>query len=664
MQLSSTSGQGTATLAVTVARNDLPAARSGAVAVNDQRFTISQEPRPCTYELRASTSSLSSEGGRGSITVETLSGCPWTAASSAAWLRVLTPSGNGAGSLAFEAAVNSGQAREASIAVAGQSVTISQSGAAPPLEPNCTVTLAPVTIDAAAAGGTHTVTLGIPASCDWTASSSAPWLTFAPLSGRGNATITLTVARNTGSARSATLGVGNRFTTVNQAAAPVCTVAIDPASASFTAVGGVGVVRVTTQDGCEWTATGGASWTQITNGRGTGSGEARYLVIANTTTAARSTTLSIGGQSHSVSQQAAAPVCTYSIDPPSRTFAAAGGDGSVTVNTQAGCAWTASGAPSWITVTGGQGTGPGQFSYTVQAHDAASSRSGTISVGGQAHTVTQEAAAPTCTYSLQPASRTFTAAGGEGRVTVTTQPGCTWTASSGAPWAVVSTPTGTGQGDVVYNVEANSTTSARSTSITVNGQSHMVTQDAAAPACTYIVQPTSQSFPSGGGSGQFDVVTQAGCSWSASSGATWATVTTAAGTGPGAVAYTVQPNPATTARQTLIQVNGATHSVTQDAAPPPPSCSYAIDPSSREFGASGGEGIVLVTTGPSCAWSASSPVSWITMGTSSGTGSGEARYTVAPNDSDDDREATLTIAGHAHRVDQEEGDDDLLLLDR
>lgn len=659
MQLSATSGQGAATLAVSVARNDLPAARSGAVAVNDQRFTISQEPRPCTYELRASTTSLSSGGGRGSIAVETLSGCAWTAASSAAWLHVLTPSGSGSGSVAFEAVPNSGDAREASIAIAGQSVTIGQSGASQPDNPggpSCSVTLTPTTITAVAAGGTHTVTLGATPSCDWTASASAPWLTFAPRSGRGSATITLTVARNTGLARSATLSAGNQFTTVNQAAAPVCTVTIDPASASFTAVGGEGRVRVTTQDGCEWTAAGGAAWTQITNGRGTGSGEARYLVIANTTTSARSTTLTIGGQSHSVTQQAAVPACTYSIDPQSRTFAAAGGDGSVTVSTQAGCAWTASGAPTWITVNGGQGTGPGQFSYTVQANAGTSARSGGITVGGQTHAVTQDAAAPTCTYSLQPGSQNFSAAGGEGRVTVMTQPGCTWSASSGAPWATVSTPTGTGQADVVYNVQANSTTSTRSTTISVGGQAHTVTQDAAAPTCTYSVQPTSQNFAAGGGSGQFNVVTQAGCSWSAASAASWATVTTPGGTGPGAVSYTVQPNSATTARQTTIAVNGAAHGVTQDAAQPPPVCSYSIDSTSRQFSASGGEGVVRVTTGPSCAWSASSPVSWITMGSSGGTGSGEVRYTVAPN-SDDDRQATLTIAGQSHLVEQDEGDE-------
>lgn len=662
MQLSATSGQGNATVNVTVARNELPAARSGAVAVNDQRFVVSQEPRPCTYELRPLPQNFGAEGGAGSISVETLTGCAWTATSSAAWLRVITPSGSGSGAVSFDVAGNSGPAREASITIAGRSVTINQDAAGQPAPaPSCGLLLAPTAMSAAAAGSTHTVTLTTNPECDWTATSSASWLTVAPPGGRGAGTLTITAARNTGNARTATVTAGTQVATVTQAAAPACTVAIDPASASFTAAGGEGRVRVTTQDGCEWTAGGGASWISITSGRGTGSGEARYTVAANTATTARSATLTIGGRSHTVTQQAAAPACTYAIEPASRSFGASGGDGAVTVTTQAGCAWTATGAPAWVTVSGGQGSGSGQFSYTVQANTGASARSGSISVAGQGHAIAQEAAAPTCTYSLQPASLNFGAGGGEGRFDVVTQAGCSWTASSGAGWAVVGTGSGSGPAQVVYTVQANAETSARSTTIAVNGQVHTVTQDAAAPACTYSVAPASQSFPASGGAGQFSVTTQAGCAWSAASGAPWAEVTTPSGTGPGQVGYAVQANTATTTRQTTITVNGQTHGVMQDAAPPPPPptpCTYSIDPGNRDFGPGGGEGTVRVTTGPSCAWSASSPVSWITVTTTGGTGSGEVRYTVAPNTDDDDREATLTIAGQPHRVRQEEGDDD------
>ena len=746
MQLGTTSGQGDGTISVTVARNEVASPRSGAVVVNDQRLTISQEPRPCAFELRASNPRLSSAGGRSTITVDTLTGCGWTAASSAAWLRIMTASGSGGATVEVEALPNDGGFREAFVTIGGQRLSIVQEGADGPGATACTASLSPTTINAAAAGGTHTVTVTSPASCDWMATSSATWLTFAsPASGRGAAALTLTVARNLGAARSATVSLGSQTATVNQAAAPVCTVTIDPSSQGFGAAGGEGRVRVTTQDGCDWTATGGASWIQIASNRGTGSGDARYTVSANTATTSRSATLSIGGQSHRVTQQAAAPACTYSLDPGSRAFGAAGGDGTVTVNTQAGCQWSASGGPGWVAVSGGQGTGPGQFTYSVQANAGTAGRSGSISVAGQSHAITQEGApAPTCTYALQPGSRNFAAGGGSGQIDVSTQAGCNWSSSSsvgwvsvsgsgtgpgqvtytvetntatagrsgsitiggqthaitqdaaaptctyavqpssrnigasggpgqfdvqtaagcawsvsgGAEWVAVGTSSGNGPGQVSYNVQQNSNTSSRSVTLSVNGQPHTIIQEAAAPVCTYSVQPASQNFASGGGSGRFSVVTQAGCAWSVSGGASWATPAVSSGAGPGDVTYTVQANTATSARQTTITVNGQSHSVTQDAAPPPPPqpCSFAIDSSSAQFSAVGGQGTVRVTTASTCTWSASSPVSWITLSSPGGTGPGEVRYTVAPNSDDDEREATITIAGQSHRV-RQEGDD-------
>jgi Viral BACON domain len=78
---------------------------------------------------------------------------------------------------------------------------------------------------------------------------------------------------------------------------------------------------------------------------------------------------------------------------------------------------------------------------------------------------------------LSPTSLNFGAAGGEGRFTVTTQAGCEWKASSGASWAVVTSGSGTGSGEVVYAVQPN-TEGARSTSITVGSQAHSVMQSA------------------------------------------------------------------------------------------------------------------------------------------------------------------------------------------
>ncbi|MBS1823992.1 MAG: hypothetical protein JST93_01605, partial [Acidobacteria bacterium] len=61
--------------------------------------------------------------------------------------------------------------------------------------------------------------------------------------------------------------------------------------------------------------------------------------------------------------------------------------------------------------------------------------------------------------------------------------------------------------------------------------------------CTYGLQPEDASFGQAGGTGSFQVVTGAGCAWTAGSDANWMRVTGAAsGSGNGTVSYTVDVN--------------------------------------------------------------------------------------------------------------------------
>lgn len=82
--------------------------------------------------------------------------------------------------------------------------------------------------------------------------------------------------------------------------------------------------------------------------------------------------------------------CSYSINPTSASYAAAGGSGSVSVTAGAGCAWTAVSNASFITITSGSsGSGNGSVGYSVAANGTTSSRNGTMTIAGQTFTVTQ-----------------------------------------------------------------------------------------------------------------------------------------------------------------------------------------------------------------------------------------------------------------------------------
>jgi len=123
------------------------------------------------------------------------------------------------------------------------------------------------------------------------------------------------------------------------------------------------------------------------------------------------------------------------------------------------------------------------FSDTVSiAGTAMASMPGTWTVniawnGVPLKTLTFTISAAACTYSISPTSASPGAAQTTGSVTVTASgASCTWTATSNAPsWITITGgASGTGNGTVTYSVAANTSTSSRTGTITVQGQTPTV----------------------------------------------------------------------------------------------------------------------------------------------------------------------------------------------
>ncbi len=101
------------------------------------------------------------------------------------------------------------------------------------------------------------------------------------------------------------------------------------------------------------------------------------------------------------------------------------------------------------------------------------SGSGSVSNG------TNGSQGPVCTFTLSGTSQSFSAAGGTGTVSVTTASGCAWTATSSQPWlTVVRGSSGTGNGEVVFEVAPNITGQARVATLTIGGRTFTVNQTA------------------------------------------------------------------------------------------------------------------------------------------------------------------------------------------
>jgi hypothetical protein len=158
------------------------------------------------------------------------------------------------------------------------------------------------------------------------------------------------------------------------------------------------------------------------------------------------------------------------------------------------------------------------------------------------------------------------------------------------------------------------------------------TNFSSSPNCAVTLNPAGRAHGYGAESGTIAVTATGGCTWAASAGASWITITGgAAGTGNGTVSYAVEANPNNTARQAAITVSGKTFTVSQ-AAKPGASCTYSLGPASTYMYRAGGVGAVTLSTAAGCPWTATTDVPWISI-TSAKTGSGSATitYSVAAN---------------------------------
>jgi hypothetical protein len=83
--------------------------------------------------------------------------------------------------------------------------------------------------------------------------------------------------------------------------------------------------------------------------------------------------------------------CSYGLNSPGQTFTSAGGTANVTVNTPAGCSWSISGVPNWVTPSALSGSGTTALSFQVGAN-AGADQSTSFTIAGLFFNIQQQAA--------------------------------------------------------------------------------------------------------------------------------------------------------------------------------------------------------------------------------------------------------------------------------
>jgi uncharacterized protein (TIGR03437 family) len=630
------SGTGSSSVSYQVQPNPSPAVRTASITVGTQTFTVVQSAA-CSLTLTPPSVSVPAAGSTGTVNVTaSASGCDRAASSTSPWISIsFGATGTGNGQFGYTVAPNTtGQARTGTIQVGGQTFSVHQEAGA------CTIVLAPPGANLDSKGGTGSFNVTATPGCQWTATSTAEWITVTFGSpGTGDGVVGYAVPPHSGlSPRSGSINVGGQSFTINQGAGS-CSYSLSPGSATVSPSGGSGSFNVNATTGCAWTAISSAAWLVITAGSGTGPGAVNYTAAPNTSADSRSAAVTVATQTFTANQPGA---CTLVFSPASLVLYSSGGSGTVTVTASSStCDRSVVNPATWITITSGAtGTGSGSFGYTVAANNTGQVRSATLTVGGQAFPVTQESTS--CTTLVTPASPSFPATGGTSSLSVISN--CDWTATSNSDWiSITSGSSGTGNGTIRLAVAANASTQARLGSITIGGQAFNIHQSGV--ACTVTLTTLRASFPVAGGSGSIQVMAPAECSWTAVSGGPWIVLEgSVSGAGDGSVNYTVAANNQAQPRTATITVANQVYTISQAAA----SCELAISPSTGSLPSGGGTGSFTVTS--NCAWTATTAARWLTLSGASGSGEGTVSFTATANTSSEGRTAAITVGGQTFTV--------------
>ncbi|MDD6508797.1 MAG: BACON domain-containing protein [Bacteroidales bacterium] len=367
---SGSAADGSATITVSVVKNDTFDARSAKVSVKagplSATITVNQAGKDVVFTL--SDQQLNAEAAGLEKTIEFESNTDWTASSDASWLTVTPASGKASDakvSITIKAEENDTfDARTAKINVtAGKNsavITVSQAGK------DMVFTLSDQQINAETAGLEKTIEFE--SNADWTASSDASWLTVTPASGKASdakVSITIKAEKNeTFDARTAkvniTAGENSAVITVSQAGKDVIFTLSDQQLNAETA----GLEKtIEFESNADWTASSDASWLTVTPASGKASDAKVSITIKaekNTLAKTRNAKVSVSAGSKSAVitvNQEAAPAYVKVTPASDKPFGYSGLETSISVESNA--AWTVSCDAGWLEVSPSNGEGNG-----------------------------------------------------------------------------------------------------------------------------------------------------------------------------------------------------------------------------------------------------------------------------------------------------------------
>jgi hypothetical protein len=171
----------------------------------------------CTYALSDINPFFDVSAHQSVINLNVSGACAWAATSNANWITIGSAEpGYGNGSVSYMVSENTTlSARQGTITVAGQTVTVVQDGG---LGDNCETIITPQSQTVGSAGGSVTIAIESSHRCAWQTKTDVPWVTITTNpNGTGNGAVTLAVAANTSfRGRVGAVRIGNQSFAVKQ----------------------------------------------------------------------------------------------------------------------------------------------------------------------------------------------------------------------------------------------------------------------------------------------------------------------------------------------------------------------------------------------------------------------------------------------------------------
>lgn len=329
-----------------------------------------------------------------------------------------------------------------------------------------------------------------------------------------------------------------------------------------------------------------------------------------------------------------------SITPTTRNFGVSGGGNAILVSGSS-ATWTAAVSDPWITLNATSGNVGYPVAYTVSANTNVEQRIGYVYVSGWTHTITQDGVGGT----ISPGNKNFESAGGKGTISVSAASKMVWQARPNVDWLSITPTSGTGAGNVTYQVAPYNEVATRQGTLTVAGNTFTVFQYGRRMKLdsysvtnnyeTHVIPITVNAL----------AITQ----WSVTPNNSWLSVVDAGnGQGGDLVSIAIAENPSYKARTGTVTIGTETFTVTQQGRPTA-ALSFAVSPANSTASVEGANGIITVTATPDLPWAATSGANWLTVyaATANGAGNGNVVYSASPNPTLSQRTGTITITPEA-----------------